>query len=241
MPTFDRNRPSEEITPEVIDDVNALIDRLKKLRVKEIVLPEPGTGFRLSNLIRCYIVAHVRRCLVFLEAGVAEVEAGRGLATELCTRAIYENVATICDFADKIKPLLESADYLAIEDYVTKCAFQTRIPSFLAKHGDDAKAPQILNQIDRMGKRYPNFREAYDHLSDIVHPNGLGAVVYFATICDGVARFADTGNNPDQARTSLIVAAILLAFVELVVIELEQQLRKLSASVVTAGQPSNSP
>jgi hypothetical protein len=233
MPIFDRNKPPEKITPEIIDDVNALIDRLGKLKVKEIILPEPGTGFRLSNLIRCYIVAHVRRCLVFLEAGAAEIEAGRGLATELCTRAIYENVATICDFADRMKPLLKSADYSAIEQYVSKCAFQTRIPSFLAKSAEDIKAPQILNQIDRMGKRYPNFREAYDHLSDIVHPNGLGAVVYFATISKGVARFADAGNNPERARTSLILAALLLAHVELAVIELEQQLQKLSAGVVT--------
>ena len=63
MPTFDRNKPAEEITSEVIDDINALIDRLQKLKVKQIILPEPETDFRLSNLIRCYIVAHVRRCL----------------------------------------------------------------------------------------------------------------------------------------------------------------------------------
>jgi hypothetical protein len=142
---------------------------------------------------------------------------------------VYENVATICDFTDRLKPLCEFVDYSGVEQLVTTAAFATRIPSFIAKHGEDAKAPQILNQVDKMNKRYPNFREAYDHLSDIVHPNGLGAVAYFATIGDGFARFADAGNNPDRARVSLILSALLMLHVELALIQTEQRLQKLSA------------
>jgi len=166
---------------------------------------------------------------MFLEAGAAEMEAGRPLATELCTRAIYENIATICDFTDKLKLLCESVDYSGVEQLVTKAAFVTRIPSFITRHGDDVKAPQILNQIDKMDKRYPNFREAYDHLSDIVHPNGMGAVIYFSTIGDGYVTFRDCGNMPDRARSSLIIAALLLLHVELALFETEQRLQKLSA------------
>jgi hypothetical protein len=196
MTLFDRNKPSGEITSEVIDDANAVVERLRALRVPQIALPEPGTGLRAPTLVRCYLQAHLRRCLMFLEAGTAEVEAGRPLATELCTRAIYENIATICDFTDKMKALCEAADYSGVEQLVTKAAFVTRIPSFITQHGDDVKAPQILNQIDKMNKRYANFREAYDHLSDIVHPNGMGAVIYFSTIADGCVAFKDSGTCP---------------------------------------------
>jgi hypothetical protein len=168
MPLFDRNKPSGEITSEVIDDANALVERLRALRVTKIPLSAPDTGLRVPSLVRCYLQAHLRRCLMFLEAGAAEIEAGRPLATELCTRALYENIATICDFADKLQPLCEAVDYSGVEQLVTKAAFVTRIPSFITQHGEDVKAPQILNQIDKMNKRYPNFREAYDHLSDIV-------------------------------------------------------------------------
>ena len=100
--------------------------------------------------------------------------------TELATRAIYENVATVCDFTDKLKPLCDAVDYAGIEKHVQKATFSTRIPSLLESSGQDLKAPNILSQIDRMMKRYTEFREAYDYLSEIVHPNGLGAVVYFA-------------------------------------------------------------
>jgi hypothetical protein len=231
MPLFDRNKRPPEFTPEIMDELNALIDRLQNVKVAQIILPEPPAGLRVPNLIRCYLQAHLRRCLIFLEAGVAELEAGRPLATELCARALYENIATICDFSDGLTPLFESSDYSAIEQHVTKAAFATRIPSFLKKYGKDAKAPQILDHIDQMKSRAPNYREAYDHLSDIVHPNGMGAVVYFAKIADGVVSFADAGNDPERARGSLLVAAVLMAHVEISYIQIEYNLRKLNQTV----------
>ena len=140
-------------------------------------------------------------------------------------------MATICDFADKLKPLCETTDYEGVERHVSKAAFSTRITSFIAAHGDEVKAPQILNQIDAMVKRYPDYREAYDHLSDIVHPNGLGAVVYFSTLQDGVSRFVDDAVTPERARTSLICATLLLLYVELTFIQTEERLKKLSTDV----------
>ena len=76
-----------------------------------------------------------------------------------------------------------------------------------------------------MVKRYPNYRVAYDHLSDIVHPNGLGAVVYFLTMKDRVARFVDNAVTPERARTSLVCAALLLLFVELAFVQTEERPR----------------
>ncbi len=231
MPLFDRTKTTEHITSEVIDEANAIVERFRQYRLNQIVLPEPGTGLRVPNLVRCYLQAHIRRCLTFVEAGAAEIDAGRPLAAELCTRAIYENIATICDLSDKLRPLCEAVDYSGVEQLVTKAAFATRIPTFIEQHGDDVKAPQILNQIDKMDKSYVNFREAYDHLSDIVHPNGLGAVAYFGTFTYGLAEFNDSGNNPERARGSLIVATLLLLYVELALALTEQRLQKLSADV----------
>jgi hypothetical protein len=233
MPPFDRTKPSDYITSEAIDDANAIVERFRSYRRSRIVLPEPGTGLRVPNLVRCYLQAHIRRCLTFVEAGAAEIEAHRPLAAELCSRAIYENVATICDLADKLRPLCEAVDYAGVEQLVTKAAFATRIPSFIEQHGEDVKAPQILNQIDKMDKRYASFRNAYDHLSDIVHPNGLGAVAYFGRLTDGLAEFKDSGNNPGRARDSLIIATLLLLHVELALALTEQYLQRLSANVAT--------
>ena len=231
---FDRNKITPEIPSQAIDMANAVVERLRNRKVPQIVLPEAGTGLRVCNLVRCYLQAHVRRCLIFIEAGAAELDLDRPLAAELCTRAIYENAATICDFADKLKPLCEAVDYEGVETHVTKAAFATRIPSFLEKQGEDAKAPNVLTQIDKMNRRYSNYRTAYDHLSDIVHPNGLGAVVYFGKFTEpGIMSFFDVGTSEsaERARASLIVAALMLLHVELALQQTDERLERLSADM----------
>jgi hypothetical protein len=231
MPLFDRNKIPPDIPLEVLDGANTIIECLQRRKVVEIVLGEPGTGLRVPNLVRCYLQAHVRRCLTFIEAGAAELDANRSIAAALCTRAIYENAATICDFADKLKALCEANDYAGVEALVKKAAFATRIPSIVEQHGEEVKAPQILNQIDKMNRRYPDFRTAYDHLSDIVHPNGLGAVVYFGTFAGpGVMRFDEGGSlkSGERARSSFILAVLALLHVELALIQTEKGLKKLT-------------
>jgi hypothetical protein len=119
-------------------------------------------------------------------------------------------------------------------EHVTKAAFITRIPSFLERRGEDLKAPNIVTQIDRMTKRYTGFREAYDHLSDIVHPNGLGAIVYFARMPGGLISFADDAVTRERTMHSLFMAAFLLAFVEVELAAAEKALQKVAAVVTLA-------
>jgi hypothetical protein len=104
--------------------------------------------------------------------------------------------------------------------------------SWVERDGEGVKAPQILNQIDKMNKRYPEFRNAYDHLSDIVHPNGLGAVVYFGTFTtDSRMRFDDGGapRSAERAHASLIMAVVLLLHVNIAFAQTEERLKTLSA------------
>jgi hypothetical protein len=147
----------------------------------------------------------------------------------MCTRGIYESVATFCDFTEAIVPLAEAFEFQSIADLIQARAFQTRIPSFLEKNDTSIRAPQILNQIDAMNRHYAGYREAYDHLSDLVHPNGLGVVVYFSQRNDGVVTFSDGGYPAERARTSLICAAFMLMFFELALHRLDAALEKLSA------------
>jgi hypothetical protein len=231
MVLFDESQLPPEVSPELMNGVNAVVARLRGKLVKEIVLPEGPLGLRVPNLVRGYLQAHLRRLLTFLDGGHGEYLAGRPLMTELATRAIYENVASLCDFTDKLKPLCEAVDYAGIEKHVSKAAFVTRIPSFLKKGSEDLKAPNILTQIDRMSKRFTSFREAYDHLSDIVHPNGLGAIVYFAKLPGGLISFVDTAVEPERAMHSLFMAAFLLAFVEVEMNAAEMALQKVVDAV----------
>jgi hypothetical protein len=238
MPLFDESHLPPGIPEEFMHGMNTVIAGLRGRLVKEIILPEGPLGLRVPNLVRGYLQAHLRRMLTFLDGGHAEYLAGRPLMTELATRAIYENVASLCDFTDKLKPLCEAVDYDGIEKHVTKAAFVTRIPSFIESSGEDLKAPNILTQIDRMTKRYNGFREAYDHLSDIVHPNGLGAIVYFAKMPGDLISFVDDGVTPERAMHSLFAAASLLVFAEVELNAAEKALQKVAAVVTIAHYPT---
>jgi hypothetical protein len=218
--------PPECGTPEYVSGVNEVIERLRAFKVASLSLAGPGTT---HNLVRSYIQAHIRRCLEFIEGGYAEYYAGRSLAADACARANYENVAAFCDFANALIPLLEVGDHAAIRDYVETRAFVTRIPSFLDGQEKALEARSILTQIDRMNKKYAGYREAYDHLSDIVHPNGLGAVVHFISIdrARRVATFSDTGQNPNWALSSIISSGFMLAYVDVAIGDIEHVLANL--------------
>jgi hypothetical protein len=230
MVLFDRSQCPPEFPDELLADVNAIINRLRSRLVTRIDLPEPPTGTRLFNLVRAYLQAHLRRVLTFLDAGHAEFLAGRPLMTEMATRAIYESVANLCDFADKLRPFCDAGDLTAIDELATKAAFVTRIPAFLEKYGKHLQSTSVLTQVQKMAKRFPNFVEAYDHLSDVVHPNGLGAIVYFAEIGDGVVTFGDKPEKAKGAIHSLCVAAAFMAFIEFEMDEIERRLQSLNAA-----------
>lgn len=218
--------PAECGTPDYIDAVNKLIELLRARKVLSISLV--GVE-RTRNLVRSYIQAHIRRCLTFIEGGHAEFYSGRSLVADACARANYENVAAFCDFAKNLIPLLEAGDNAAIREFVEVRAFATRIPSFVDQQGKGIEARSILTQIDHMKKKYAGYREAYDHLSDIVHPNGLGAVVHFVSIdpATRVATFPDTGKNPNWALASLIASGFMLAHMDVAISDIEQCLAKL--------------
>lgn len=233
MPMFSREEAPPEYSDELLAEVNALVGRLRARLVDRIDLPEPPTGTRLFNMIRSYLQAHLRRALTFLDGGYAEYLAGRPLMTEMAARAIYESVANLCDYSDKLKPLCDVGNLEAIDALATKSAFVTRIPSFLEKHGKDLQSTNVVTQVQKMAKRFPDFVSAYDHLSDVVHPNALGAIVCFAEISDGVVTFADRPEKRTGAVHSLCIAATLLAFVELEIADIDSRLKTLNTTLAT--------
>jgi hypothetical protein len=169
---FDRTNVPAELTDEVLAGLNALIERFRIMKIDSIQLAGPQSGSWYRNLIQTYIQGHIRRVLMFIDAGHAELVAGRPLATELCSRAIYESVACFCDFAEQLGPLLDANDVEKIDDFIRTRTFATRVPSFL-KEDNTVNATNILTQINKMNRHYADYRTAYDHLSDITHPNAL--------------------------------------------------------------------
>jgi hypothetical protein len=84
-----------------------------------------------------------------------------------------------------------------------------------------------------MIRRAPTYRDAYDHLSDIVHPNALGALIYFGQLNETgtIMSFEDAGttSSAERARVSLILAVLTLVHVELAFLRTEEWLPNLDA------------
>lgn len=182
---------------------NQAIERLQAKLLDHVVIRDAPKGLYAPALAQCFIQAHLRRMLMFVEGGYAEFRAGRPLMTEMATRAIYENIAVFCDYSTKLQAL---------------CG------------GSNSKATRILNQIDKMDKRVETYREAYEHLSDIVHPNGLGAVIYFGKHDDKVMTFHPQGAMPERAMQALTTAATLLLTVYSELDAMEKSLDALTES-----------
>ncbi|MFK4383104.1 hypothetical protein [Bradyrhizobium sp. USDA 223] len=216
MPLFLKTDCPPEMPDNILSATNGAIERLQAKLLDTIVIGTPSKGLHAPALARSFIQAHLRRMLMFVEGGCAEFRAGRPLMTEMATRAIYENVASFCDYSTKLQALCEAGDYAGLADLTNKYAFATRLPALLDE-GLKYRAPQILGQIDKMNKRLETYREAYDHLCEIVHPNGLGAVVYFGKHDGQLMTFYPRGSVPERAMESLITAAVLFltVYVEL--------------------------
>lgn len=231
MSLFIKSDCPPEMPDEILKAVNDCIEILRGKLVDVITLGEPPMRLHAPRLARAFIQAHLRRMLMFVEGGVAEYRAGRPLMTEMSSRAIYENVAVFCDYSTRLQALCTAADYNAVIDLTNEYAFATRLPYLIDENAPNRKPPQILNQIDKMNKRNETYRSAYDHLCEIVHPNGLGAVVYFATNDDGVLTFHQRGAVPDRPMESLLMAAILFMTVYVELDAMEKSLDVLAASV----------
>jgi hypothetical protein len=231
MAEFDPGKTPYGLSPVLVDAANQAVDQLRRRKVAAIAIKEPPAGFRLSNLVRMYTQAYIRRCLTFVEGGMAEHAAGRFLLTEQCSRSIYETVASYYDFSRKLIKLLENPNHQELHDFIIARTFATRVPAFLATHGDTIKAPNVLTQLEKLSKNTPSVMEAYERLCDIVHPNGMGASIYFSKIDEiDTAHFTDGGNDADRAYSSFVMACTRLLYLNRCIDELEPHLVGLTAS-----------
>ena len=226
MPTFDPDKRPNYLSPDSIAFANNAIDFIRSRTVASIPMSEPN-GFRLGNKIRIFVQAHLRRCLAFVDGGLAEYHAQRPLITDTCSRAIYENIAALDDFSQKLSPMVLANDFEKIDLHIRQAAFGTRVERWFAQP-DAEKSINILTQLKKLFKDMPERLDNYERLCDIVHPNGLGAAVYFVSIEDEVATIFDAGIDPEKAYVSLVLASSMLLVVQQVVARIDILLPALS-------------
>lgn len=224
MPTFDPDKRPYSLSPESIAFANRAVDFIRSRTLTSIPMSEPN-GFRMGNKIQIFLQAHLRRCLAFVDGGLAEYHAKRPIITDQCTRAIYENIAALDDFVQKLRTMILGNDFQAIDNHLQKAAFGTRVTKWL-ELPDAQQSINIMTQL----KKILNDSEwnAYETLCDVVHPNGLGAVVYFVRVNDDVATIFDAGIDVEKAYASLVLACSKLLLVQHVIELLDILLPALS-------------
>ncbi len=221
--------PSGIASPQQVDQLNAVHARLTARMVDQITIPEPGSGFRASNLIRVYLQAHMRRMLQLVEGAFVEFFDGRGVVAIMCARGLYEGLATITDFEKELTPLIRGATVEKIFQFTQEKAHATKL-----KH----LAEKFDNPIRE------NIPREYDFLSEIVHPNSIGAINFFADMqnAEDVAYFSESGPDARADLQWIFVAAYFLSNFEAVMYRIEAELPGLSARGATERpKPSDVP
>ncbi len=215
-----------------VDRLNETFDRLSARMVDHIALPEPGSGFRASNLIRVYLQAHMRRMLQLTEAAFTEFFEGRVVVAIMCARGLYEGLATVTDFEKELTTLIQAGDLQAIFQFTKERSHATKMKDWIAKLGNQSvTAKNVITMVDKLKSIWENVPDEYGFLSEIAHPNGVGTVGFFAKL-DGaadVAHFDDSGPDVHADLQWIFVASYFLSHFEAVMDRIESLLPSLSA------------
>ena len=215
-----------------VEQLNAVHARLTARMVDQITLPEPGFGFRASNLIRVYLQAHMRRMLQLVEGAFVEFFDGRGIAAILCARGLYEGLATVTDFEKELMPLILDGDLQKIFQFTKEKAHATKIKDLLDKLGNpNVLAKSVVTMVDKLKVIRQNVPREYDFLSEIAHPNSIGTIGVFADMrnAEDVAYFSESGPDARADLQWVFVAAYFLSNFEAVIDRIEAELTALSA------------
>jgi len=221
--------PTDVVSAKGVAHVNWIVHRLRARRIDRLEIQEPDSRFRTSNMIRAYNQAHLRRCLMFMEAAHALVYSGRGLVALSAIRSIYETVANFLHFESALQALLAEGDLVKIYDFVRARAYATRLPD-LVKNLGAKEAVSVLTQIDKMKAVLPNARDDYDYLCEHTHPNAFGGILYFGNPGnpEDIIRFTDSGPGPNDDLKWVLVGGNLLMHFEQALDRIAAQLPALS-------------
>jgi hypothetical protein len=222
MPLFDATKLSNyDVSPALIELANEGVERLRARLVNEIVSSViPDLLVRAQTRIFCQ--SRIRRCLMFIEGGNEAHLSGRDLVSITCARAIYETVACVFDFCEKLYDHLNEGNFEKTAQFLLGRLLAVRSKEFLKDADDefDLTATNVLTQIDRFSKKMqiPGVRGDYDLMCEIIHPNSLGAVLHFSEEEQidedrSITRFTNvTGSH--NAIGSLVMAGSLLLLMD---------------------------
>ena len=216
-----------------IGALNDVHTKLTLRLVDQIVIPEGKSGFRPSNLIRVYLHSHLRRMLQLSECALSSYFDGQGVVAMLCGRALYESIGTVADFEMELLPLLDQDDIQKIFDFTKSKIHATKLKNLIEQVGNpNVTAKNVVTMVKKLTYIRENVPKEYDFLSEIAHPNGIGAVGFFASITPGppdIAHFSDSGPDVHADLQWVLIAVSFLREFEKIMSRIEEKLPALTA------------
>jgi hypothetical protein len=182
MPLFDRALiPQDVYSSESLDRLDALLKDLQNRLVTKIVVPEPETRFRSSNIGRALSQAFIRRCIEQAEATALLCHARHWISAMTVARALIETVAAFHHYGTKLQTATEKGDLAEIHEMIRVTAFATRLDGLIDRAGTQAvKATNILTQVGKLKAFRNDISEDYEHLCEYAHPNSFGTYLFYA-------------------------------------------------------------
>lgn len=231
-----RSVPSDVASPELLAELNKLLQDMSEKKKDHICFQENSTGFRVSNMVRSYCQVQLWRVLDILESAEELRRAGRGLGAMMLVRAVYETVASFLHFEKaivrKIGEASTSEDLQKIHDFVHGKTLATRLEHLKDVAGEDlsVQATSILTQIDSMVSSYEEARKDFDHLCEYAHPNSFGGHLWYGDHDPNsdIIRFSSADPEKYTTLRWVIQAASLLAYMKIAFERIEESLPVLS-------------
>lgn len=160
---------------EHIDSINQSISQVRSALKDSVDMDPLDDISMIRGQADLFFQAHLRRALAFLDGGKYALDAGHGLVALTAIRCLYESAACIHDFCNHVIKLIDAGN---VPDAVRLAHQRSLAQRFEVKEIYDYTAVNILKQIDALDKVVRQARRDYDQLSEFVHPNAHGSVLY---------------------------------------------------------------
>jgi len=177
-------------------EIDDAIARLSKRRVEKIELEGPYLKSKIAWKIATFQQSVLYRVVMLARGARLSWNARNILACFILVRQLVETVALFDEFERSLMERFEAKDAGGIDALVMNRTFATMDTEFI-KDYPDAKATNVLNFVDKLGKRYGlPIRDNYDSLSERVHPNSAGHHQMYSTTdkSNGTVTFSETKN-----------------------------------------------
>lgn len=201
-----------------MDDIKKQLEEsklyVKGLKMSLVSRTDPAQVSLISKAP--FKALQIREALLYRVTDLADASCGlvdaMNLVSAACiTRAFQETLAALFYINRKVKKAISDKDITTLDDTLMKSLLG-------AKNNPDICDPiNVLTMIDKVEKEIPGFRNVYDNLSELSHPNWAGTLGIYSKI-NQEELWVDFGRNIRLKDTTQVqIVNTLQAGLELVV------------------------